>query len=47
MNGAKIDNIPVQLGDVVSGPSVGGFTNGRVRASHLMASTSISAGSVW
>jgi hypothetical protein len=27
---ATIDNIPVNLGDVVSGPAVGIFTNGRV-----------------
>lgn len=31
MNGATIDNVPVRLGDVVSGPAVGGFTNGRVK----------------
>jgi hypothetical protein len=31
MIGATIDNIPVNLGDVVSGPAVGGFTNGRVK----------------
>jgi hypothetical protein len=28
---ATINAIPVQLGDVVSGPATGGFTNGRVK----------------
>lgn len=32
MNDARIDNVPVQLGDVVSGPPTGGgFCTGRVK----------------
>lgn len=31
MSDAVINDIPVQLGDVVAGPAVGGFSNGRVK----------------